>query len=266
MTGSNGDHVGGNWDPIGSDLEHTGSDRDHTGGDWEQPLRRRRSSEAAPAQVGAALGSGGARGWLRAEGAAGGCGGFVVPCGRRVRPGVRALRERLPAVSFPLLPRQEPVPEQRWLVPAAVGRTEVAAPSADAALGPPPSSAAASPGSGRRRRSRARTDAPPMAPLLRHGRPAGGSGPGLLPAPTNQRARTTTDGSTAQSERGAGSAHGTEPPPFPRTPPFLGNLGCGLFLALGPARAGGHGAAAALNRPELRVTGAECAGNCGSLE
>ncbi|XP_057244353.1 early activation antigen CD69-like [Malurus melanocephalus] len=33
------------------------------------------------------------------------------------------LRERLPAVSFPLMPRQEPVPEQRWLVPVAVGAT-----------------------------------------------------------------------------------------------------------------------------------------------
>ncbi|KAM4879899.1 uncharacterized protein FYW23_014559 [Sylvia borin] len=98
-----------------------------SGGSGRSPLRRRRSSEAAPAQVGAALACAGARGRLRAEGAAGGSGGFLVPCGRRVARGLRALRERLPAVSFPPLPRQEPVPEQRWPVPVPVGRTEVGA-------------------------------------------------------------------------------------------------------------------------------------------
>ncbi|XP_053823706.1 zinc finger protein 629-like [Vidua chalybeata] len=175
------DHVGGNWDPTGSDLDHTGSDRDHTGGDREPPVRRHwRSWEAAPAQVGAALGSAGARGSLRAEGAAGGCGGLLVPCPARGGPGPRALRERLPALSFPPLPGQEPLPEQRCLVPVAVGRTEVAAPSPEAAPGPPPSSAnAASPASGRCRRSRARTDAPPMAPLPSQGRPQAATRGGL---------------------------------------------------------------------------------------
>ena len=52
---------------------------------------------------------------------------MVVPVPARVGAGLRALRERLPAVSFPLGPRQEPVPEQRWLVPVAVGGTEVSA-------------------------------------------------------------------------------------------------------------------------------------------
>lgn len=80
------------------------------------------------------------------------------------------------------------------------------------ALRPPPSSAAASPRSARCRRSRARTHAPPMPPLPSHGRPQPNTGALLRPAPTNQRATTTTDGTSAQSQPGPGSAHGTAPP------------------------------------------------------
>ena len=64
----------------------------------------------------------------RAQGAAGGSGGFVVPWPARVPPGLRAPRERLPALSFPLGPRQEPLPEQRWLLPVPGASTELCAP------------------------------------------------------------------------------------------------------------------------------------------
>ncbi|XP_063281029.1 nascent polypeptide-associated complex subunit alpha, muscle-specific form-like [Prinia subflava] len=86
-----------------------------------------------------------------------------------------------------------------------------------AALGPPPSSAAASPGSGRCRRSRARTRAPPMAPLLPHGPPGGGPGPALLPALPNQRRTTTTDATISQSHT-ASPGLCTRPSLGPRSP------------------------------------------------